>query len=177
MKITKKQFHERNLTESILPYLTKRIFHVTKKSNLNAILECGEIRSGKNNKFETTFGYSSNSFFRNRGCISLFDYKTATKEQFDKYFGRCHPAMPVTPEDEIAILLINDSIYHELLSWELWREEQAYSEMVLPYLEAGHQGPISIKKVDEILIVSIIEDPHSLAAKLRKVHKQRGEEC
>jgi hypothetical protein len=33
--------------------------------------------------------------------------------------------------------------------------------MVVPYVEAGHQGPISLSLVDEIICIEVIQDPTS----------------
>ena len=174
MNITRLQFSESGLINSLFPYLEGRVFHVTKESNLDSILECGEIQPNKDGLYGTTFGSSTNSFFRKRGCVSLFDYRSATQEQFDMFLGRCSPTQPASPEDRIAILFFNDSIYQDLLPWTMWKEEKAYREMILPYLEAGYLGPIAVEKVDEIIIVSVVEDPESLVAKLRHANRKQA---
>ena len=52
--------------------LEGRVFHVSRLSNLDPILTSGEIRPNQDATFATTFGSSSNSFFRNRGCVEAY---------------------------------------------------------------------------------------------------------
>jgi hypothetical protein len=177
MKITRLHFSESGLLNSLLPYLEGRVFHVTKESYLDSILECGEIRPNKDGSYDTTFGSSTISFFRKRGCVSLFDFRSATQKQLDMFLGRCSPTQPASPEDGIAILFLNDSIYQELLPWTMRKEEEAYREMILPYLEAGYPGPIAVEKVDEIIIVSVVEDPESFVSVLRRLNKKKAKGC
>lgn len=172
MKIRKLQFSETGRINSLFPYLDGRVFHVTKESYLDSIFECGEIRPNQDGFYDTTFGSSTNSFFRNRGCVSLFDYRSATPEQFEMFLEKCSPTQPASPENSIAILFVSESIYPDLLPWTLWKDEEAHQEMILPYLEAGHPGPISLEKIDEVILVSVVEDPDSLVAALRRANKK-----
>lgn len=158
MKITKLQFSKTGLFDSLFPYLDGRVFHVTKESYLLSIFDCGEIRPNQDGSYATSFGSSKDSFFRNRGCVSLFDYRSATAEQFKQFSERCLPTQPASPESGIAILFVSESVYPVLLPWTLCKEEQAYSEMIVPYLEAGHAGPLTLKNINEVIILSVIED-------------------
>jgi len=166
VKITKIQLSETGLVDSLLPYLSGRVFHVTKESNLNTILECGEIRPNQDASYPAAFG-PYNSFFRNRGCVCLFDYRPETADNFEEYYNRCLPTYPASPESGIAIFFVSESVYPILKSWILWKEEEAYREMVLPYLEVGHPGPIVLGNIDEVIVVSVIEDPYSPFAAFR----------
>jgi hypothetical protein len=175
MRFRRLEFPETGLLDSLFPCLHGRVFHVTKESNLDTILSCGEIRPNRDGSYDTTFGSSMNSFFRNRGCISLFDYRSATSEQseqFEEFRGRCSPTQPASPAGGIALLFISKSVYSALLPWTLWKEEKAYRKMVLPHLEVGHAGPIPTERIDEVIVVSVIEDPNSLAASLRRARKR-----
>jgi hypothetical protein len=166
VKITKIQLSETGLFNSVIPYLIGRVFHVTKESNYNTILECGEIRPNQNCSYISTFGHY-NSFFRNRGCISLFDYRPETWDHFKDHYYKCQPTDKASPESGIAIFFVSESVYPILKPWTLWKEEKAYREMVLPYLEVGHPGPIVLGNIDEVIVVSVIEAPDSLLAAFR----------
>jgi hypothetical protein len=61
------------------------------------------------------------------------------------------------------------------LPWSLWKDEEAYREMVLPYLEIGHREPIGVENIDEVIIVSVVEDPDSIVGALRKARKKTGD--
>jgi hypothetical protein len=170
--VTKLRCPEAELIESVFSRLKGRVFHVTREAYLDSIIECGEIRPNMDGSYSTTFGSSGNSFFRNRDCVSLFDFKSPTPEKIDEYAERCWPLQPVSEDDGIAVLFISESLYPALLPWTLWKEQEAYREIVVPYIEAGHPGPIPIEKVDEILIVSVIEDTNSLAAALGRARRR-----
>ena len=178
VKITKLQLSETRLFESVFPYLNGRVFHVTKESNLNAILECGEIRPNQDDSYPSTFG-PYNSFFGNRGCVCLFDYRPETADHFEEHHEKCLPTQTASPESGIAIFFISESVYPILKPWTHLNEEKAYREQVLPYLEVGHPGPIALENIDEVIVVSVIEDPDPpraglLARALKEVEKMRA---
>jgi hypothetical protein len=77
--------------------------------------------------------------------------------------------MPGQPGDDgVAILILKPEIHSLLVPWTRWKEENALSEMVVPYVEAGHLGPISTDLIDQMFVVKIEEDPMSFTARLRK---------
>lgn len=173
MRITKLRILETKLLDALLPRLQGRLFHVSSLSNLDSITESGEIRPNQDGKYTTTFGSSANSFFRNRNCVSLFDYRSVTPEEFDDALGKCSPTRPASPDSGIAIFLLGSSVNPALLPWSLWKQEEAWKEMVVPYVEAGHHGPISLALVDETIVVEVDEDPDSVFAVNRRARKKR----
>ena len=176
MKITKK--YVRSETESlddIEAYLQGKVFHVSRLDYLPSIIKCGEIRVNTDGVLPTTFGFSNNSFFRNRDCVSLFDYRSEPTEEIRSFRLRCYPFRPADPSNEgIAILILQSKVYGNLVPWTLWKEERAFREMVVPHVETGYPGSISLSMVEEIISVEITEDPKSSAAQLRKIHETRG---
>src|SRR6266404_5846055 len=144
MIVRKLLLYETRLFHAIFPRLDRRVFHVSRLSNMGPILASGEIRPNSQGSFATTFGFSGNSFFRNRSCVSLFDLRSATPEERDASVGKCSPTKPASPESGIAIFMLSSSTYPRLLPWSLWKQEKAWKEMVVPYIEAGHPGPIPL---------------------------------
>jgi hypothetical protein len=59
-------------------------------------------------------------------------------------------------------------IYDALVPWTLWKDEEAWGDQVVPYVEAGYRGSISIDLIDEIICLTLEEDPNSIAARIRK---------
>jgi hypothetical protein len=151
---------------------------VSRRSHLAAILSNGAIEPNHRGQFATTFGSSTNSYFRRRRCVSLFDYRDVPDGAIDPpepYF-RCVPTSPATQEDGVAVFLLNASIYPNLQPWTGWQDEATHGEMSVPYAEVGHAGPIPLSVVDEVLCVEIEEDPSSIARALnnaRQRHRQR----
>ena len=155
--------------------LEGRVFHVTRLTYLPSIVECGEIRPNADGALPTTFGSSKNAFFRNRNCVSLFDYRLELTEEIKDFRRRCYPFSPARPPNgAIAILILNPEVCGALIPWTAWKEKEAWSEMVVPHVEAGYPGPLPFRLVSEIISVEITEDPQSFAAMLRKVHEPAG---
>lgn len=155
--------------------LEGHVFHVTKRAYWEAILKTGRLEPNTDFSFQTTFSSSSNSFFRNLGCISVFDYRTPSTEETKDFRSRCYPLQAAEPgTDGIIIMIFNPSIYDVLISWTKWEEHGDLKQMVVPYVEAGHPGPISTDKIDKLIYVRFEEDPNSLAALFRKSRETAG---
>lgn len=67
--------------------------------------------------------------------------------------------------------MLKSEVYDALVPWTKWKEDQAWSEMVVPYVEAGYPGPLPFRLVPEIISVEQTEDPQSYAAMLRRTHE------
>ena len=169
VKLTSYFRSETESLDDILSLLQGRVFHVTKHAYLSSILADEQIKPNADGTLPTTFGFSSNAFFRNRGYVSLFDYRAEPTEDIRFYRRKCRPFMPAQPGDDgIAILILKPEVHSAIVPWTRSKEEGAPSEMVVPYVEAGHSGPISTELIDEVLCVKIEEDPMSFPARLRK---------
>ena len=166
MKTTKYFRRETESLDDISSLLEGRVFHVTKLAYLDAILTSGEIRPNGDSSLPTTFGYLSNGFFRKRNCISLFDYRLEVTDQIREFRTRCRPFQRA--RDGIALLILMPDIYDALVPWTLWKDEEAWGDQVVPYVEAGYRGSISIDLIDEIICLTLEEDPNSIAARIRK---------
>lgn len=152
--------------------LEGKVFHVTLLSNWNLIRTSGSILPNPAGLLPTTFG-SSNSFFRARGCVSVFDYRAKPPEGPIDYRHRCHPLQPAQPDTPgVAILILHPDIYPKLLSWELCRNEVMCREQVVPYVEAGHPGPIPASLIEQLIFFRRIEAPDSLPAMLRRARSR-----
>lgn len=149
--------------------LEGHVFHVTKREYWPSILESGAILPNPDGKLATTFGSSRNSFFRKRGCVSVFDWRLAPPDTSPEPRYRCHPFQAAgVGEAGAAIAFLSVRTYSKLISWKLWEEQQAWGEMVAPYVEAGHPGPISIDLVERVLFLRLEEEPGSFAAMVRR---------
>jgi len=155
--------------------LEGHVFHVTKLAYWESILMTGGLEPNTDYSFPTTFGSSSNSFFRNLGCISVFDYRTPPTVETKDVRYRCYPLQAAEPgTDGIVIMIFNPSIYDALIPWTTWKEHGDLKQMVVPYIEAGHPGPISTDKIDKLIYVRFEEDPNSFAAILKRSRQNAG---
>jgi hypothetical protein len=165
VKTTKYIRRETESLDDISSHLEGRVFHVTKLAYLDAILTSGEIRPNGDCSLPTTFGYLANGFFRKRNCISLFDYRLEATDEIRDFRARCWPFQHA--RDGIAILVLVPEIHAALIPWTRWKEEEAFGDQVVPYVEAGYPGSISINLIDEVICLTREEDPKSIAAIIR----------
>ena len=150
------------------------VFHVTKREYWHAILAAGELLPNQGRSLPTSFG-PYDSFFRNLGCVCVFDYRTRPDDSIVDFRRRCYPFQPASPgNDGIAIFVLNPSVYPRLLPWTLWEEQQAWSQMVVPHVEAGYPGPISLELVDRVIMLRCDEDARSHAAIIRRSMRQEN---
>lgn len=165
---------ETDRLEDLQALIEGQVFHVTKRAYWPSIVATGAIVPNSRGKLPTTFGASSNSFFRNRGCVSVFDYRAPPSDEVVDFRRRCWPFQAAVPNEEgIAILILNASLYPALISWDRWKEEQVWREMVVPYVEAGHPGPISVEAIDRAIFLRLMEDPNCHAAIMRRAAEGR----
>lgn len=158
MKTTKTlHLHRDEVRDKLLPLLLGRVFHVTCLDALDRMLADGEIRSNVDGDLQSPFG-STNSFFRKRGCISVFDYRSASAEQIDESIGKCSPFRLPFCDNKLAFLFLSKVALNILIPWTRWKEEPALSDKIVPYVEAGHPGAISITSIEEVFQVTI-DDP------------------
>lgn len=163
---------ETDRLEDIQALIEGHVFHVTKRPYWPQILATGAIEPNSNGRLPTTFG-NYDSFFRKRGCISVFDFRLPPNDEILDFRRRCWPFQAATPGDEgIAILILNSSIYPVLITWNRWKDENALSEMIVPFVEAGHPGPIPVSAIDDVILLRITEDPNCHAAMMRRAAKR-----
>ena len=144
------------------------VFHITRLDYLPSIVQCGEIRPNHDGTLPSTFGSEYNAFFRNHSCVSLFDYRPEPTEEIKDFRRRCYPFRPAfPPSGGIAILILQPITYDALIPWTRWKDEHATREMVVPYVEVGYPGLLSLSLVAEIMSLEITEVPDSFVARLR----------
>jgi hypothetical protein len=160
---------EKDSLDDISSLLEGRVFHVTRLAYLDAILTSGEIRPNGDCSLPSTFGCLANGFFRKRNCISLFDYRGEITDENRHFRTACWPFQPA--RDGIAILVLVSDINTALIPWTRWKEEKAWGDQVVPYFEAGYPGCISIKLIDEVICLTVKQDPNSSAAMIRNASR------
>lgn len=175
MDITKKYVRcETEQLDDLERKLQGHVFHVTRLAYLPSIIECGEIRPNSDGALPTTFGFSENGFFRKRNCVSLFDYRPEPTEEIEDLRLRCYPFRPASPPNgPIAILILKSAAYDDLIPWTKWKEKSDLSEMIVPYVEIGYPGALSLCLIAEIISLERTEDPQSYGALLREAWERR----
>lgn len=173
MKITDLDLHSGQLDSILLPSLLGRVFHVTRLNVFEQIRAAGEIRANANGEFSTIFG-STNSYFRQRSCISFFDYRSASRKQIEDAVGKCSPYHLPSADPEfmnepnIAFLFLSKIAHDRLIPWTKWQEEEAYSDKIIPWVEAGYPDSVPITLIEEVLRAKIDYPTDTIATALRR---------
>lgn len=167
-RIDEHVFPETEALRRLLPLLMGRVFHISRSEYLESIQRTGQISTNEHGQLASTFGASRNSYFKNRGCVSVFDYRNPPEDKFEQFMGRCSPTAALTPECPIIVFFLSEATFTKLLPWTGWKIDGHPSEMILPYLEAGYPGPIPLDKIDEVIRVTATEEPNSLVSVMKR---------
>jgi hypothetical protein len=153
------KFHRDDLRACLLPKLEGRVFHVTTRAAFQKILEGGSINPNQDGSLGYTFGQSANSYFRHRGCVSVVDLRAVTPKELDDGLLKYYFLNPSFANNQPVFLLLFPSSYAQLIPWSRWKAEQAWAEMVVPYIEAGFPGSIGVCFIEEVFLADIENPP------------------
>ena len=141
--------------EAFLRKVTGKVFHVTNSENMESIRLDGNISPNKNLTYSSAFGHRENGYFRLRDCVSFFDYRNYGSELWNEFAYRCFPTLGVSRNNPITVLFLCPSQYSKLLPWVGWKREEAWSEQIVPHIEAGYPGKVSLMHITESLVVTV----------------------
>jgi hypothetical protein len=114
-------------------------------------------------RLASSFGSSSNGFFRLRNAVSVFDYRSVSDEEFEDAWSKCGPHQALAKCGyKIALLFLAPDFHGHLIGWRLWQEQQAWAQMLVPHVEAGFPAPLPIEAVEEIVEVRTRYRPGAL---------------
>jgi hypothetical protein len=177
MRISEIELLEDEAPERVEDLLEGRVFHVARYELLEQIQKDGVLRSNADGSLQTTFGSSSSSYFRKRGCLSLFDYREPPNDTIRDFRSRCAPLQPARVGGPgVAIFMLRPAVFSQLIPWTQWKMDQACGDMIVPYVEAGFPGSIPIEQIEEVIVVRVLLNPNanSLAARLRRARARQS---
>lgn len=144
---------EAAVREKLLPLLQGRVFHVTCASRVKSILEAGAIQANTSGALPSAFPSASNSLFRQRGSVCVFDYRSLDNHQLRVALDACAPDMPTRSCDSrLAIMFLAPENYPEL---QIATIDDLSKGMVVPYAEAGYPSAIPVTAIEELLVVTV----------------------
>lgn len=154
MKITWRTVTRAQAVKRLYPELRGRAFHITTVPNFLSIVRTGAIMHNRDGSIRSNGGY--NAYFKNRGCVSFCDLHGNTKVKevreaaLSKYniFGQ-------GDGEQFAYLFLAPEHHAKLLSWHVWKTEEAWSEMIVPHLEAGYPGCVPLEEIEEAMLIQL----------------------
>ena len=127
-----------------LPTLEGTVFHATTLEAYNNIRSQGFIVPNSEGLYSSPFG-NYDGYFKKRGCVSFFDYRNTKGVEEQVY--KCLPTNAFEHSTALVILQLSPDCYGNLVSWEGWKLEGAYSEQIIPYIETGIKGRVAISNI------------------------------
>ena len=173
MKVSSKHIENGNAFNELLPLLAGKVFHVTKENNWLQIESSQIILPTPDiDKHERTFG--TKSYFQQRNCVCLFDYRNFYEEKQQNHYYKCLPTKPLEDEHPIRILFLNQAYYNKLIPYKYseWKTN-GIGTNVVPYVETGFEGGVPLNYIEEALKVTITEDKNSISYILKRTRMQR----
>ena len=162
------------LRSVVLPRLIGRVFHVTTRAGYAGISRDGLIKSNQDAVLPFSYPQSEASYFRKRGCVCLFDLRSATADQIDEALQKFYFLDPSSEDKPPVFLFLNHSCYERLIPWSVSFPDEGYRAMVIPYVEAGYSGDIPLSLIDSVLSLQITRRQSQLS-RWRRTFRKGGE--
>jgi hypothetical protein len=152
------------IKERLTTIMRGRVLHMTCNGNLQSILSAGEISGNADGRFASSFGGSRDGYFRKRNAVSVFDYRHSVPDsEFESAWGKCgaHTALHLC-NFRIVLMFLSEEFFDHLISWKEWSLEEAWEEMLVPFVEAGYPAPLPLSAIEEIIEVHTRYNPSPL---------------
>lgn len=141
--------------EKLLPRLRNKVFHATSLTHYRQILNDGALTPNPGDR-SSPFGDRPNGYFRNRHCVSFFDYRQHRSRNWKTHASACWPTYPHSQEEYIVILFLREEFYSALIGWEVCVGNLG-SQQIVPFVECGFQGEVQLSHTHEHLLVQSSE--------------------
>lgn len=129
------------------------MFHVTSPAAFVKICASGAILSNVNGDFECN--WTSNYYFKNKGCLSVVDLVNNTRPRVTKRKLLCDYAVFEQVFPVAVFLFLSPSVYPRVITWHRYKQEKAYGQQIVPELESGVPEKVSLPEIDEAWFVTL----------------------
>ncbi|WP_281558381.1 hypothetical protein [Thalassomonas sp. RHCl1] len=127
------------------------VFHVTPIVNMDSINESDGLKPNSDLSVKSKFGNTETGFFRLRDCVSFFDYREHGSRRWNKFAPKCRPTQIMNHTNGIAVLFLSQNLFSKLIPWTRWEDEEAYSQQIVPYIEIGYKGFVSLDFITKVV--------------------------
>ncbi|WP_133245471.1 hypothetical protein [Pelagibaculum spongiae] len=122
-----------------------KVFHVTSMESLLEIKKSGCFLNNLSENRSSWFG-NTNGYFRNKGCISFFDYRKI--DDCPEWLpGRCNP-LDILRHDSMALLVIKPEAYLKLVVPGRRETSKERKMNLVPMIEVGIKSSLSLKLIE-----------------------------
>ncbi len=135
-----------------------KVFHITPWYNTEQILKSGQINNNASRNYNTPHARYESTYFRNRGYVSLFDYRNPTHEEFEFNTSQCALSKFFEDSDSKAsIFILKETEYKKLTTWKdvinFWD-----GDLIVPNIESGYPSHIDLSAIDKHYIITIMKN-------------------
>ena len=150
---------DREAREILLPHLIGNVFHVTRHSALEKIVESGMIDPTARGALGNSFPQSANSYGRHKGFVCLFDFRAKTHEAIAWGLDCCSFLNSRTLGDHLAIVLIRAEATISLIPPSVAFAETGGAKVWIPEVECWYPGPVPLHAIERVLDVHVERSP------------------
>lgn len=149
------------LKDKVLPLLRGHVFHVTRKSSLDGILDDGKVKNNSNQKYPLSFSQSKKSYAHKNRCVSLFDLRDADEKWVEDALSMYWNFLCPYPGYDHCYLILREGAYADLISWSQAQQEideHGYEKKgftLIPHIECLYPNEMSIDNVAKIIEVKV----------------------
>ncbi len=145
----------RRAEKTLFKLLIGRVFHITSFDSMLEIFKTGFIKNNRDKGLK--LNWSSNSYFTNRGYVSVCDlFNNSKSRKIREAALSTYQIFGQNWGPNTAFLFLNQASYSKLVTWEQVESNKNDSyEIIVPYLESGYPDQIPLKEISEIWVVNI----------------------
>ncbi len=144
-----------NSYDEIEPFVMGKVFHITPGYNTEKILKCGKIINNKDKQYKSPLNTGVGSgYFRDRGYISLFDYRYPESPEFKDNVSSCglHSFIKHKPHTA-SVFILKQSEYTKLLTLEGIKEKEGWPiGQIVAHVEVGYPDSIDLSLIEKHII-------------------------
>jgi hypothetical protein len=140
--------------DDLAQVLAGEVFHVTTAAGYEAVRATGAVEPNTVGR-TSPFGNTTNGYFRLRECVSVFDYRAYGSPEWNEHAHKCLPTSPLREDSAIVVLLLHEEQHSKLIPWSKWKEDEAWSQRVVPHVEAGYPGSLPLGAIKRVVHVSL----------------------
>lgn len=144
------------LEERLLPKLLERVFHVTTTDAYPSIQKTGAVLVEPP---ATSRHWSYDAHFRSTGCVSLCDLRGVDDEKIRLALSAYYFLNPRSDDADPVFLILRPAAIGCVVTYEEALEGGALERMIVPHIEAGYPGDLSLDLIQETIVVEIIHPP------------------
>ena len=88
--------------------------------------------------------------------MSFFDYRSYGTPHWEEHAYKCFPTQNLRKGEKVCLLFLDEKIYEDLIPWTAWKDEKAWCDRVVPWVETGYKGKVSLDFISEVLVIEYV---------------------